>query len=185
MKSEPKKRTPNEALVDFLNRIINAVLGFLHLTAYKEQILYLVVGGGTTVVDWAVFTLLVLVLPDLSELPFFAQFPTAIPYTVGWAAAVLFAYWASRAFVFEKAEKEPIRKQFPRFVASRLFTLAVSLLGDFVLTGKLGMNEFLAKAIISILVIILNYVTSKLFVFRTKKPAPAEPTEETESESHD
>ena len=105
--------------------------------------------------------------PDLSGLPFFEQFPNAIEYTVSWVAAVLFAYWASKYFVFESAKKEG-SVQFFKFVASRLLTLILSLAGDFVLTGLLKMNEFLAKLIISVLVVIINYITSKLFVFNKK-----------------
>ena len=130
--------------------------------------MYLFVGGGTTVVDWIIFTLLVFMLPDLSALPFFNHFPNAIEYTAAWAGAVLFAYWASKYFVFENAKKEGF-SQFMRFVGSRALTLILSLVGDFLLTGLLLMNEFIAKLIISIAVIIINYITSKLLVFNKKE----------------
>lgn len=154
--------------VRFCNRIIDAVLKLLHLTQYKEQIMYLFVGGATTVVDWVVFYILNAVLPDLSATPFFAKFPNAIEYTVAWASAVLFAYWASKYFVFETARKSGMAQlaQFVLFVGSRLMTLVLSLIGDFVLTGLFKMNEFLAKLIISIAVVIINYITSKLLVFK-------------------
>lgn len=167
MENSEKKPESGGAFVQFLHKLINAVLNFLHLSKYKEQIMYLIVGGGTTAIDWIVFTLLVFLLPDLSGLPFFEQFPNAIEYTVSWVAAVLFAYWASKYFVFESAKKEG-SVQFFKFVASRLLTLILSLAGDFVLTGLLKMNEFLAKLIISVLVVIINYITSKLFVFNKK-----------------
>ena len=82
--------------------------------------MYLFVGGGTTVVDWIIFTILVFLLPDLSALPFFSHFPNAIEYTVAWAGAVLFAYWASKYFVFETAKKEGF-SQFMKFVGSCRF----------------------------------------------------------------
>lgn len=156
------------AFVRFINRIIDAVLRFLHLSRYKEQIMYLIVGGGTTVVDWIVFTALVFLLPDFAGVPLLERFPNAIEYTAAWAAAVLFAYWASKYFVFETAKKEGA-SQFFRFVASRLLTLVLSLAGDFLFTGIWGMNEFLAKVIISVAVIIINYITSKLLVFHKKE----------------
>lgn len=167
METPEKKHSSGGAVVIFFNKIINAVLNFLHLSKFKEQIMYLIVGGGTTAIDWGVFTLLVFVLPDLSGQPFFDRFPNAIEYTAAWAAAVLFAYWASKYFVFETAKREG-SSQFFKFVASRLFTLAVSLAGDFLLTGRMKMNEFIAKLIISIAVIIINYITSKLLVFNQK-----------------
>lgn len=168
MKSIEPRKNDGGFLVRFLNKIIDAILGVLHLTKYKEQIMYLFVGGGTTVVDWIIFTILVFVLPDLSALPFFNIFPNAIEYTVAWAGAVLFAYWASKYFVFETAKKEGF-SQFMRFVGSRLLTLALSLVGDLLLTGLLHMNEFVAKLIISVAVVIINYITSKLLVFNHKE----------------
>ena len=161
-------------LVRFCNRIIDAVLKLLHLTQYKEQIMYLFVGGATTVVDFVIFYILNLLIPDLSAIPFFARFPNAIEYTAAWAGAVLFAYWASKYFVFETAKKEGF-SQFVKFVGSRVLTLILSLVGDFILTGLFHMNELLAKVIISVAVVIINYLTSKLLVFNKKE----ESTEET------
>ena len=159
--------------VRFCNRIIDAVLKLLHLTKYKEQIMYLFVGGGTTVVDWVVFYILNFLIPDLSAIGFFTRFPNAIEYTVAWASAVLFAYWASKYFVFETAKKEGFA-QFMRFVGSRVLTLILSLVGDFVLTGLFKMNEFIAKLIISVAVVIINYITSKLLVFNKKEESMEE-----------
>ena len=56
-----------------------------------------------------------------------------------------------------------------KFVGSRVLTLILSLVGDFLLTGLLHMNEFLAKLIISVAVVIINYITSKLLVFNQKE----------------
>lgn len=168
MKTNEQKKNDGGFLVRFLNRIIDATLGAMHLTKYKEQIMYLFVGGGTTVVDWIIFTILVFLLPDLSSLPFFSHFPNAIEYTAAWAGAVLFAYWASKYFVFETAKKEGF-SQFMRFVGSRVLTLLLSLVGDFLLTGIAHINEFIAKLIISVAVVIINYITSKLLVFNKKE----------------
>ena len=168
LKSTEQKKNDGGLIVRFLNKIIDAVLGALHLAKYKEQIMYLFVGGGTTVVDWIIFTILVFLLPDLSSLPFFGYFPNAIEYTAAWAGAVLFAYWASKYFVFETAKKEGF-SQFMKFVGSRVLTLILSRVGDFLLTGLLHMNEFIAKLIISVAVVIINYITSKLLVFNKKE----------------
>ena len=156
--------------VRFCNRIIDAVLKLFHLTKYKEQIMYLFVGGATTVVDFVIFYLLNLWIPDLSAIAFFARFPNAIEYTAAWAGAVLFAYWASKYFVFETAKKEGFA-QFVKFVGSRVLTLLLSLVGDFVLTGLLHINELIAKILISVAVVIINYITSKLLVFNKKEDA--------------
>ena len=166
----PQKKNDGGFFVRFVNKVIDVVLKALHLTKYREQIVYLGVGGGTTVVDWVVFAILFAVLPDLSRLPFFNIFPNAIPYTAAWAAAVLFAYWASKYFVFIHAEQTKGSAQFFRFVYSRVFTLLLCLLTEFVFVTLLSVNELIVKyAICTVLNIVINYITSKLLVFKKKK----------------
>jgi putative flippase GtrA len=102
--------------------------------------------------------------------PFFNIFPNAIPYTAAWAAAVLFAYWASKYFVFIHAEQTKGSAQFFRFVYSRVFTLLLCLLTEFVFVTLLSVNELIVKyAICTVLNIVINYITSKLLVFKKKK----------------
>lgn len=166
----PQKKNGGGFFVRFVNKTIDVVLKALHLTKYREQIVYLGVGGGTTVVDWVVFALLYAILPDLSHLPFFSAFPNAIPYTTAWAAAVLFAYWASKYFVFVDAEQSKGFSQFLRFVASRVFTLLLCLGTEFVFVTLLSVNELIVKYVIcTVLNIVINYITSKLLVFTKKK----------------
>jgi putative flippase GtrA len=168
--NQSPKRTDGGFLVRFVNKTIDVVLKALHLTKYREQIVYLFVGGGTTVVDWVVFALLFALLPDLSHLPFFNSFPNAIAYTAAWAAAVLFAYWASKYFVFVEADKTKGFSQFLKFVASRVFTLVLCLVTEFVFVTLLHVNELIVKyAICTVLNIVINYITSKLLVFKKKK----------------
>ena len=166
----PQKTIDGGFFVRFVNKTIDVVLKALHPTKYREQIVYLGVGGGTTVVDWVVFALLYAILPDLSHLPFFSAFPNAIPYTTAWAAAVLFAYWASKYFVFVDAEQSKGFSQFLRFVASRVFTLLLCLGTEFVFVTLLSVNELIVKYVIcTVLNIVINYITSKLLVFTKKK----------------
>ena len=152
----------------FLNKIIDAVLKFFHLERFKELIVYIVIGGLTTVVDWLVFALMDLILPQFGG-AFFERFPNAVEYSVAWAAAVVFAYFTNKYLVFEAQGRS--FAEFCKFVLSRVLTLAVSLAGDALLCGVLDMNKYLAKLIIAVVVVILNYITSKLLVFTKKKPA--------------
>lgn len=149
---------------DWLNTLIDKVLTFLHLSKYREQLTYLVVGGMTTVVDWIVFTLMVLFVPPLFAPPF----ENSVPYICAWFAAVLFAFFASKYFVFE-CDTGKSSAQFFKFLLSRVLTLAISLVGDFILCGELQWNAFWTKAIISVLVIIINYITGKWVVFIKSK----------------
>ncbi len=155
-------------MVEKLRKFIDKVLTKLHLIKYKELILYLIVGGGTTVVDWAIFTVFALFVPPIGGEFVQKISPNILAYAVAWLGAVIFAYVFSRLFVFEQTG-EKITTQFPKFLGSRVMTLVLSIVGDMILCGLLHMNAFIAKAIISIAVIIINYVTSKLLVFNKKK----------------
>jgi len=155
-------------MIEKLRGFIDKVLTKLHLIKYKELILYLIVGGGTTVVDWIIFTVFALFVPPIGGEFVRKISPNILAYAVAWLGAVIFAYILSRLFVFEQTG-EKITTQFPKFFGSRVMTLVISIVGDIILSGLLDMNPFIAKAIISIAVIILNYVTSKLLVFKKKK----------------
>jgi len=98
---------------------------------------------------------------------------------VAWLGAVIFAYVCSKLFVFERDEdasgqyeKEGIVSQFAKFFLSRFGTLVLSIAGDFVLCSEtvgIELNAYLVKAIISVAVIIINYITSKFLVFNKAK----------------
>ena len=170
-------------MVEKLRAFIDRLFEKMHLSKYKEKILYLIVGGGTTVVDWVIFTIFALFVPPLgSEGDFVRRIsPNILAYSIAWLGAVIFAYVLSRLFVFEQTG-ERIPTQFLKFIGSRVLTLILSILGDMLLSGVLKMNPFIAKAIISIAVIIINYITGKFLVFRKKKKEASEEQAGTESE---
>ncbi len=159
-------------MVKLIHKIADAVLGFLHLTKFKEQIMYLGVGVLTTLVDWAVYAVFVLFVPSVGGEFLQAISPNILSYSIAWFSAVIFSYFASRLLVFEPTD-EKISTQFIKFFGSRALTLVISIAGDVLLSGQYRLidieNPFIAKLIISVAVIIINYITSKWLVF-TKKP---------------
>lgn len=171
-------------MVEKLRKFIDKILTALHLIKYKEIILYLIVGGGTTVVDWVIFTVFALFVPPVGGEFVQKISPNILAYSIAWFGAVIFAYVLSRLFVFEQTG-EKIIPQFAKFFVSRIMTLVLSIVGDILLSGLLKMNPFIAKAIISVAVIIINYITGKFLVFRKKKKADAEAAKQDETESED
>lgn len=89
---------------------------------------------------------------------------------IAWTVAVIFAFVTNKLIVFESKSWQPAvaGREFVGFIGARLFSLLVELLFMFVTVTVLGMNEFLAKVIVQIIVVILNYVFSKLLIFRNK-----------------
>lgn len=162
------KLTGSDPMVKLIHKIADAVLGFLHLTKFKEQIMYLGVGVLTTVVDWIVYALFVLFVPSVGGEFLKAISPNILSYSIAWFAAVIFSYFASRALVFAPTD-EKMFSQFMKFFSSRVLTLIISIAGDILLSGNYRLidieNPFIAKIIISVAVIIINYITSKWLVF--------------------
>ena len=134
---------------------------------YKEMIMYLIFGVATTVVNWVVYGAL-MQIPNMSM---------TIANTIAWVAAVLFAFVTNKWFVFESKTLElaSLVKEFGMFVGSRVLTGIIEIAGLPILY-YLGMNQsifgvegFAAKIVVSVVVVILNYVFSKIFVFKDKK----------------
>ena len=122
-----------------------------------ELIAYIIFGILTTVVDWVVYYI-------LSSL----GVNYIINSIISWTVAVLFAFITNKLFVFDSKRLKNIFRELVLFVLSRLSTLVINLAGMYVLISLLKLNEFISKAILSILVVILNYIFSKLFIFKTK-----------------
>lgn len=130
---------------------------------YKEIINYLIVGGFTTIVSMGIFygsTLTFLDGNDAIELQ--------IANVLAWIGSVAFAYITNRIFVFES--KNPnIFKEVISFVSSRVVTLLMDMGTMFVLSTLLHINYNFSKIVASVLVVVGNYVISKIFVFKKGK----------------
>ncbi|MBQ8431644.1 MAG: GtrA family protein [Clostridia bacterium] len=137
------------------------------LVRYREVLLYLIFGGLTTVVDWGISFLLYFLWGEAIEANVFLVHGANV---IAWAAAVLFAFVTNRVWVFESDKKGllPVLGELGTFAGGRVMTLLLQELIFLVFFDLLHVNEFLVKIMAAVLVIILNYVISKLFVFRKK-----------------
>ena len=134
---------------------------------HKEIILYIIFGVGTTLVNWVVYTLLVSVLnADIT-----------LSNLIAWVLAIIFAFVTNKIYVFESKswQLKTAVKEGASFLASRLFSGLIEVVGPTLLItlgikGDLfGIKGGVSKIIINVIVIVLNYAFSKLFVFKTKK----------------
>ena len=141
---------------------------------YKEIILYVFFGALTTLVNFAVY--------------FFCK-SIGIGYEVStviaWVAAVLFAFVTNKKYVFENRESgvKIFLKQMLLFFGGRLFSLGLELLimkigmdclnaGELTVvlfSKQLPLGEFITKTTAQIVVLITNYLISKLLIFKKKK----------------
>ncbi|MBQ7862500.1 MAG: GtrA family protein [Clostridia bacterium] len=142
---------------------------------YKELIVYVIFGGLTTVVNLVVFTLSGMVLGDERYL---------ISNIIAWFAAVIFAYITNKLWVFESKSWDirVLLKEIPSFFAARVLSFLIEEAGLFVFVDLLSFKdisfkilsfelggELIAKAVLAVIVVVLNYVFSKLVIFRKKK----------------
>ena len=131
---------------------------------YEEIIAYLIVGVLTTIVSWGAKFIANFLLYDNTLYPTGTQ--NLVLSIINWTAGVIFAYFTNRKYVFKS--HEPMLQEIPKFVLSRVSTLILDAIVMQVL-GMMCVNLIVATLISSVLVIIGNYVFSKIFVFNGKE----------------
>ena len=153
----------------------------------REIITYVVFGALTTVVNLVVFYITKKIFISIGwDGIFNAVFSSAesekilallgkgtdyLDATViAWVAAVIFAFITNKLVVFESKSWKPsvAGKEFVAFIGARVFSLLVELLFMFVTGTLLSFNEFIAKLFGQFIVVVLNYIFSKLIIFKKK-----------------
>ena len=120
---------------------------------------YLIVGGLTTLVSIVSKWLLFLVLDPKDSL----QLQIAV--IISWILSVSFAYITNRIFVFQSKSKEYI-KEISTFVGGRVLTLVLEMIIMGVFVTWLHQNEYVFTILSQVIILVLNYIISKLFVFK-------------------
>lgn len=129
---------------------------------YKEIINYLIVGVLTTVVSLVVYYALVFTILNPEN-----AFQLQVANVLSWIISVAFAYVTNRKFVFESKEQNKL-KEATKFVTSRISTLLLDMLIMYLGVSVLRFSDKIIKLVSQVLVIVGNYVLSKLFVFKKK-----------------
>ena len=131
---------------------------------YKEIVNYLIIGVLTTVVSLVSFYLVrIFVFTNDS------QFDIQLANVISWILAVLFAFVTNKKYVFESKSKGYQKfLEMIKFYVSRLTTLGVEMFVMWLLTSPLKVDDMISKIIVQFIIVILNYVFSKLFVFKKK-----------------
>lgn len=151
------------------------------LIKYREIITYVVAGVLTTLVNWVVYHIFCLVLENLISNN---ALLVGISNAIAWIISVIFAFVINKIWVFESKSWMPsiAVKEAIAFTGARAITGVieeVSLVGiaaipavahfAFEVFGFKLSGNLIAKIVVSIIVMILNYVFSKLIVFKNKK----------------
>ena len=128
--------------------------------ANREAVSYLIFGVLTTLVDWLTYGALYAVGSDYR-----------VSTAISWAAAVLFAFVTNKLIVFRSFNMRPgfLWREFSAFVTARLATGLFTMIAMIVMVDWLHWHEFVGKFMVSVISMVLNYVLSKLFIFKKEK----------------
>lgn len=148
---------------------------FAKLLSY-EVLIYLFFGVLTTIVNLFSFLIFDRLLGE-GVLFSISLFGKSLPIgthlvanVFAWFIAVAFAFVTNKLFVFESKgwARKQVAKELSSFVGARLFSLGIEEFGLILLVDIVGQKPIIAKALLAVIVVILNYFFSKFFIFRNK-----------------
>lgn len=118
----------------------------------KEALLYLIFGGLTTVLNIITYYLFVSVGVDYK-----------IATTVAWFVSVLFAFFTNKSYVFKSSRS--IYREIGPFFGARILSYLMDLGMMVLLIDVAQQDDMLAKIVTNVLVVVFNYVASKMVIF--------------------
>jgi len=142
---------------------------------------FLVVGGGATVVDFVTMSFVIYFFAPENYQNFFQVFfgaeytPTTIATvtgtTIGFLVGLIFNYIFSLIFVFTASDTSKAKTGggFVVFALLSSVGLLIHIVGMYVGYDLLGINEWIVKIILTLVVLVFNYVSRKYILFRNKK----------------
>lgn len=122
---------------------------------YKMPILYIVFGGLTTLINIVVYSLFY----------YFVKIGNVPSNIVAWIIAVIFAFITNKLYVFE-SKNASIWYELATFFACRLGTGLLDLGIMYLSVDVFSLNELIMKIISNVIVIVLNYIFSKVIIFK-------------------
>ncbi len=123
----------------------------------NQLILYIVFGVLTTLINIAVFKVSLMI-----------GFNYTVSNLIAFVIAIIFAYLTNRKLVFNSLANTSYEyaTEFFKFVLSRSIVLAFEIIGLYILIEFLNINIMMSKIVMTIVTVILNFLLSKLFIFK-------------------
>ena len=127
----------------------------------RQLLAYVFWGGGTTVVNFVTYYLFTQVI----------VLDIVVANMVAWAVSVLFAFFVNKVLVFHSGswKLDMLVPEFLKFFGARLFSGILETVLLWICVDGLHLNDQWMKVLVSIVVMISNYVLSKLFIFSSKE----------------
>ena len=123
----------------------------------KDIFNYIIFGIFTTIVNVVSFFCLELIGIDYKT-----------STIIAWVLSVIFAYMTNKKYVFKSTTKsvKETTLEFSNFTLGRILSLLIDLLCMVILIDVLNISNIIAKIVTNVLVVVINYFISKLFVFK-------------------
>lgn len=133
---------------------------FIRKLSKNQAIRYIFFGGCTTLVNLVTYAML----------RYLAEIDITVANFISIGISIVFAYVVNKLFVFESKAGtwREIAKEAGQFIGMRLTTLFIEVFGVILLSSVFGLQDMIAKISIQFVVLVLNYIFSKLFVFKEK-----------------
>lgn len=128
---------------------------------YKEIINYIIFGVLTTIVNYIVYILSAKVI----------KLEVIISTFVAWFISVLFAYFTNRKYVFKSkvTKKLALIKELVSFICFRILSGVIDIVIMYVSVDLMHLNDLVMKLVANVIIIALNYLFSKIFIFNNKE----------------
>ena len=125
--------------------------------------MYLVFGVLTTAVNYFSYIILRIFLTE--------DYHVLFCNATAWFLSVLFAFITNKLFVFESKtwETKTLAREASSFFGARIFSGVLDLGIMYVFVSLMSYNELIIKLLSNVVVVIINYILSKLFIFKKKK----------------
>lgn len=148
--------------------MINKILDLLK--KYREQVAYLFFGGLTTLISWGLFSGLFYFV--------FGETRNLLCNVISEAVAITFAYVTNKIFVFQSKTNifSAFILELLSFYGMRILSTFVNLGAMYLLVDLLSFEAWICKIAVNFVIIILNYLFSKLFIFKKTEDKNAEHT---------
>lgn len=148
-----------------MKKLIDKIWKLIVVCWNNDVLRYIFIGGCTTLVNLVSYYLLRM----------FTTLNLNVANTISIILAILFAYVTNSTIVFRSkvnGAKERFA-EFIKFVSARLTTMVIEVGGVWLMADVLKMNDYIAKFIIQFIVLVVNYILSKVFVFAKKEKEEA------------
>ena len=148
-----------------MKKLFRSVFSLFSHPRYGEVLRFILTGGATTAVSYLFYLLCYyLILPPFPMVEMVCN-------AIGWFFAVIFSFFVTKFFVFRSTDRSAgrVAYEFITFFATRIFSGLIEIPLPSLLIETIGMHHLAAKLVVSVFVVICNFLTSKFISFRKSK----------------